>query len=297
MRVFKKAVAANKIYPVAFLICTAVLFSQILQARDFQSKEERPVHDTAFTPAAGQWRLDAGLFGSQVSDVAAVFGFTYAPNKSVSISFNLAHFGVGLMNVSTKYNFVDRGNWGIGLGVDFMWLHGAWFWTVEPEAREALSGIEAFFFPVRLIGTFEPVDNFHLDFKIEYWHGEVIGDLNAAEYFYDGYFGVRKIMISPMVRFFIADRLSLNFEFVLPLYGWTLHQLVAEVELDEGVTGGIKSSGYINGSMLKTWTFLPGVEAEILQNMYLGITLSIGAFAEQVYGRKFNLSTSFEWRF
>ena len=278
------------------LLCTVAL-SEHVQARDFHSPAERPVHGTAYTPAAKQKTFTAGVFGSSYSEMLAAIGIAYAPTRFWDFGINLAHLGMGVLNVNTKLNALDWKGFGIGLGVGFLWGHGNWIWALPPAEKALVRGIDMFVFPIQIIGSADATKWLHFDLVLEYNHVEVLGEMSGKHLFYDGAIGSSQLIIRPIARFYLKDRVALLVDGKLPMWGRIREEVASEIRLTDGVKGGVRSAGYRTQKPLSTWLVSAGIEMEVKTGLYVAMNLAVGPYSEIIFRRILHMGIRFEWRF
>jgi hypothetical protein len=267
------------------------------RARDFHSPEERPIDGTAFTPAEGQARLVVGLFGVSETDLLAAIGISYAPSRFFNIGANLAHMGVGILNVNSKFNIIDKGNFGLGAKLGFMYVNGGWVWVLPDRLKELLSGVNTFVIPVSVIMSVDITRCLHLDLGVGYIHTEVLGSLDEGNLVYDGYLAARRISADASLRYYVSERVALHGYFFTPIWGKRYRQWDADVTITEGLHGGVRTAGFKTIRPLDQWLLLLSLDVELARLVYLKMIFSIGPKTEYVYEKRVQMGAGFEWRF
>ena len=159
-----------KVRVTPILLCSLLLVNYV-QARDFQAPEERPLQGTAYTPAAKQKTFTAGIFGTTYAEMVAAIGIAYAPTRFWDVGINLAHLGMGVLNVDTKLNLLDRKGFGLGYDVGFIYGHGDWIWALPALEKTLISGIDMFVIPLQLTFSADATKWLHFDLTAEYDEG------------------------------------------------------------------------------------------------------------------------------
>jgi hypothetical protein len=281
-------------------LCVSLMFLVVslpVQGWDFQSPEERPVRGTAFTGSAGQKRLVVGFYGTQIDELLATLGLTYSPFRFWEFGMNFAHLGIGAINITTKFNLLDKNGWGIGMSAGFAWAHGDWMWVLPPFQRHLAQGIDVFLIPVNLIGSFEPLKWLHFDLALSFVDAEVLGRFNGSRLFYEGDLGARRVDVQPAVRFFVWDRVSFNVAARLPMWGQVYRELAAELDITSGIRGGVRSTKLVTLKPLYTWLVTPGISVEMVRRLLLTVNIAVGPTSEAFYSNQVNVGLDIEWRF
>src|SRR5262245_52557496 len=120
---------------------------------DLQSPLERDRRGSAYSLPKGVWGFDVGALGLSGGDAFAPLGVGYGFGAGIDAELNLAHVGVGLLNVAGKWNFLDTKYLGLGLGLAVWYGHGDWFWIVRGPAKEILSKLDALSIPFGLFAS------------------------------------------------------------------------------------------------------------------------------------------------
>jgi len=240
--------------------------------RDFAAPEQRITDGTAYTLTHRQMRVNAGLVGVGTADMGVNVGLAYGVGDWIEFGVNLAHAGVGLLNVTTKVNLVDQPLWGLGLQLQARWLHGSWMWILPADTREQLADVDYVDLPLSVIASFPLFRWMGLHLQFGYSHSEVFGNVQGNDAALDGRAGTREVFLEPVIRFYLWERLALTFGTHLPLYARAAVRAAAEDQLEPDLIVGVNSA---------LWRDVP---FNVLASYYGGIELQFGKYTfMQIY--------------
>jgi hypothetical protein len=188
-------------------------------AGDLQSPEHVSTRYSAYSLPARQWSVDMGALGVGDGDVFALLSVTYGLGAGVQLNVNLAHVGVGLLNVSGGWHFIDTPYFDLGARVGAWYGHGEWFWFADPIAKKAVSKIDVVKIPLELIASTTPTRWLELDLGVQYTYAKLFGSSShEASLFTDSELGMQQFFVRPGLRLFITDRTAFEFFAKLPFY-------------------------------------------------------------------------------
>jgi hypothetical protein len=264
--------------------------------RDFQAPAERIVDRTAYTLTARQVRIDAGLVGLGTDDLGVNLGVAYGLTDWVELRLNLAHFGIGMLNVAAQFNLVDRRWWGLGVVLGLRWLRGDWLWLLRERTREQLAGVDMLGFPLEVVGSFPLLRWMGLHLKLAYTHSEVFGDIAFDEAALEGTAGVRHLYVEPVVRFYLWRRMAVTLGARLPLFARAAVQGATEAEVEPALIVGVRGAGWQDIAFDKLASYYGGLEWRFGRVTHLQLFLTHGPLND-VIGTPVLPSINFYWRF
>ncbi len=187
---------------------------------DLRSPEQRDTRHTAYTLPKGTWGLDIGALGIGGGDVFARLGVAYGIGHGLQAEINLAHTGVGLLNVASHWHFIDTRYFDLGAGVGLWYGHGEWFWIAQGLAKDLVKKIDVLNVPMGLTASMPVLRMLQLNLGVEYTYAEVFGSFDRGErsILQDANFGVRQLTFAPGVHWFIWHNTSLELSARLPAY-------------------------------------------------------------------------------
>lgn len=258
-------------------------------ASDLQSPEQRDTRHTAYTLPAGMWGLDVGALGIGGGDVFARLGVAYGIGHGVQAEINLAHMGVGLLNVASHWHFIDTRYFDLGVGVGLWYGHGDWFWIAQGAAQDLVDQLDVINVPVALTASMPVLSTLQLNLGVEYTYAELFGTFDRRErsLLQDANFGVRQLTLAPGVHWFIWHNTSLELSADLPLY--TGVPVTASGESNERVE-------YHKAPFSETWSAEAALRSRLRPGVFGNVRLHYGEIARTLYNAKVYPSFELEVR-
>lgn len=258
-------------------------------AADLQSPEQRDTRHTAYTLPAGMWGLDFGALGIGGGDVFARLGVAYGIGHGVQAEINLAHTGVGLLNVASHWHFIDTRYFDLGLGIGLWYGHGDWFWIAQGAAQDLVDQLDVINVPVALTASMPVLSALQLNLGVEYMYAELFGTFGRRErsLLEDANFGVRQLAVAPSVHWFIWHNTSLELSADLPLY--TGVPVTASGESNERVE-------YHKAPFSETWSAEAALRSRLRPGVFGNVRLHYGEIARTLYNAKVYPSFELEVR-
>jgi hypothetical protein len=168
---------------------------------------------------AHRWSLDVGALGVGDGDLFLKLAFAYGLGAGVELNANLAHMGVGLLNLSAGWHFIDTRYFDLGARLGVWYGHGEWFWLADTVATKILSNVDAIKVPLLLTASSMPTRWLELDLGVQYNYAKMYGSSShEVSIFSKSELGLQQFFLRPGVRLFISDRVAFEFFAKLPLY-------------------------------------------------------------------------------
>jgi hypothetical protein len=243
---------------------------------DLQSPEQVSTRYSAYSLPARQWSIDAGALGVGDGDVFALLAVTYGLGAGVQLNVNLAHVGVGLLNVSAGWHFIDTRYFDLGARLGAWYGHGEWFWFADPVAKKIVSKIDLVKIPIELIASSTPTRWLELDLGLQYTYATLFGSSAHEEsIFTDSELGMQQFFARPGARFFISNATALELSVKLPFY----------------------SSMTVDGRsptvpFKRTWLLEAGLRSRLARGLFGNVRLHYAPVSDLLYGAR--LYPSFE---
>ncbi|HET7540957.1 MAG TPA: hypothetical protein VFK05_13835 [Polyangiaceae bacterium] len=240
------------------------------QRSDLQSPAQLSTRYSAYSLPAQQWAITTGALGVGDGDLFALLSVGYGLGARVHLNINLAHAGVGLLNLGAGYHFIDTRYFDLGLKTGVWYGHGDWFWIATPVSKKLLSKIDVVKVPIELVASSMPTRWLELDLGVQYNWSKLFGAAPDDEsLFTKAQLGLVQFFLRPGVRFFISDNTALEFFTKLPLY--------SALPLErETVTVPFKD----------TWWFEGGLRSRLAPGLYGNIRLNYAAISDVLYGAR-----------
>ena len=235
---------------------------------DLQSPEQVNTRYSAYTLPANVWSLESGALGIGGGDVVALLGFTYGLGAGFQVSANLAHFSVGMFNVSAGYHFIDTRYFDLGARIGGWYGHGKWYWIATPAVERLVSHIDVVNVPLELVASSMPTRWLELDFSVAYNWATIFGSSPSERSpFADNEIGLRQFYLRPGARFFISDSTAFEVSAKLPLH--------TEIPLeDKSPTVPFEN----------TWALEGGFRSRFARGLFGSIRLHYGSISDALYG-------------
>jgi hypothetical protein len=263
--------------------------------RDITSAVSRDVAASGYTLPKGTWAFSAGLLGVGSDDAFASLGARVGVGAGFDVGANLAHVGVGMMNLNAGWMFLDSRSLSITLRFSPSYLHGDWVWIAS--SRDLVSGLDAWILPVTLTASSLATDWLQFDLAARAVDTEVLGNVDSQSLALQGQLAVRQISIDPGVRFHVMKRASFYARARLPLWTSLPGTATVEVQLQDGVVAGGRSSGDKELPFENTVMATLGARAMVADATFLDFSFNVGHIAQTLYGSAVQPQLSLETRF
>ncbi|HYQ46628.1 MAG TPA: hypothetical protein VER11_31885 [Polyangiaceae bacterium] len=237
---------------------------------DLQSAEQVSTRFSAYTLPTHQWSIAAGALGVGDGDVFALLSVGYGLGARVQLNVNLAHAGVGLLNIGVGWHFIDTRYFDLGIKSGFWYGHGEWFWIADPLAKKILAKIDVVKVPVELTASSMPTRWLELDLALQYNWAKLFGASSDEEsLFTKSQIGMVQFFLRPGMRFFISDNTALELFAKLPFY--------TAVPIGErNPTVPFKDTWWLEG----------GLRSRLARGLYGNIRLNYASISDVLYGAR-----------
>lgn len=242
----------------------------------------RDLRMSAYSLPAKTFSFETRLLGLAPDEMFASLGFDYGLGKGVQVGLNVAHFGVGLLNLSSKWTFLERGPVAVAVGFDPVYIHGDWLWVVR--MKELFAGIDTALFPVHVAGSFLATPWLQFDLSARYTAGVIVGSVATTNVDLDADLTAQEFALQPGVRIHLLGRSTLSLAAGLPLYRSVPATANLEVELGPGIALGGSLDGTRTKSLGDTYRIEVGVRSMVTKHIFLEFGLNFGPQIELVYG-------------
>jgi len=186
---------------------------------DLQSPEQVSTRYSAYTLPAHRFSLDAGALGVGDGDLFLKLALAYGLGAGVEVNANLAHIGVGLLNLSAGWHFIDTRYFDLGARVGVWYGHGEWFWIADTVATKILSNIDVIKVPLLVTASSMPTHWLEFDLGVQYNYANISGSsAREVSIFTKSELGMQQFFLRPGARVFITDRVAFEFFTKLPIY-------------------------------------------------------------------------------
>jgi len=247
---------------------------------DVRSPEQANRRKSAYTAPRGMLIFELGVFGVGGNEAFARLGATYGLGAGVEIEANLAHAGVGLLNVSAAWHFLDTRHFDLGVGAGFWYGHGEWFWIASGATESVVSKVDALSLPVGLTASALVARWVQLDLGVHYTYGNAFGETDGEDsLFEDAEIGIRQLFVQPGVRFFVSDSTAFELFAKLPTF-----------------TDVPRSRGDETLPFADTWSLDAGLRSRLAAGLFGNLRLHYGNVADVVYGAPLYPSFAVEYR-
>jgi hypothetical protein len=214
-------------------------------ASDLQSPEQVSTRYSAYSLPARQWSIDVGALGVGDGDVFALLAVAYGLGSGVQLNVNLAHVGVGLLNVGARWHFIHTRYFDLGARLGFWYGHGEWFWFADPLAKRLLSKLDVVKVPLELVASSRPTSWLELDFGVQYSYSKFFGSSSTeSSIFTDSELGMQQFFVRPGARLFITSRTAVEIFAKLPFYSSVPiegREPTVPFKYTWGIEGGLRS--------------------------------------------------------
>lgn len=237
---------------------------------DLQSPEQVSTRFSAYTLPAHRWGISAGALDVGDGDAFALLSVAYGVGAGVQLNVNLAHVGVGLLNIGAGWHFIDTRYFDLGLKSGFWYGHGEWFWIADPLARKLLAKIDVVKVPVELTASSMVTRWLELDLSLQYSWAKLFGASSDEDsLFTKSQIGLVQFFMRPGMRFFISDNTALELFVKLPFY--------TEVPI-----------GKRNPTLpfKDTWWLEGGLRSRFARGLYGNIRLYYASISDVLYGAR-----------
>jgi hypothetical protein len=259
---------------------------------DLQSPEQRDTRNSTYSLPAGMWAFDVGALGISSGDVYAKLGAAYGVGAGIQIEANLAHWGIGLLNVGGFWHFLDTRYFDLGTRLGVWYGHGEWFWIATGPARELISRIDILTFPLAITSSMPVARFLQFDLDVQYTHAEVFGSLiDRDSAYFNAQFGMRQLLVRPGVRFFISDSTELDLSSNLPPYtAFPIEREGGEERERE------RLEDFETVPFSTTWSVEMGLRSRFAAGVFGSVRLHYGDITRGLYGARLYPSFEVEFR-
>ena len=259
---------------------------------DLQSPAQRDRRKSAYTLPVDTWAFEIGALGLGGGDVFAKLGIGYGFGGGFELEANLAHAGVGLLNLSSAWSFLDTRYIDVRAALGLWYGRGAWFWLAQGATKEVISKLDVIEIPVGF-DVSAPLSRFiQFDLGVEYRHGEVFGSVGSSESLYfDAQLGIRQFQLRPGVRFFPSRRTEVSLSSELPLYS----AVPATASLGAG-SNSRRADDFTTVPFSSVWSFEGAGRSRFAEGIFGSVRLHYSKVARGLYGTAFSPSFSLEFR-
>jgi hypothetical protein len=248
---------------------------------DLQSPEQLNTRYSAYALPARQWMFKTGALGIGDGDVFAQLAVAYGLGRGVQLNANLMHIGVGLLNVSAGWHFIDTRYFDLGARIGVWYGHGKWFWIADGVSTEIVSKIDAIKIPLELTASSMPTRWLELDLGVQYTYATMFGTSSSQRsVFADAELGTQQFFVRPGLRLFITDGTAFEFFAKLPLY--------SAVQSDGGST---------KVPFDRVWGVEAGLRSRLARGFFGNIRLQYAAISDVLYGARLYPAFDLEIRY
>jgi hypothetical protein len=240
--------------------------------------EQADLRHSAYTLPPGMWGLSVSALGIGGGDAFAKLGVSRGFGSGIAVDLNLAHLGVGLLNLSAAWHFLDTRHVDLGLRAGIWYGHGDWFWTAEGLTKRLVANLDVLNIPVALTGSV-PIGHWgQLDLSIQYTYAQLYGSSASADEsspYTDSELATRQFFFRPGARAFLSDDTALQVSLKLPVK--------SEIALEDAAT---------ELSFADVWSFEAGIRSRFAAGVFGALRLQYGQVSDVLYGA--SLFPSFE---
>jgi hypothetical protein len=251
-------------------------------APGLQSPEQADTRYSAYSLPHGVWGFDVGALGIGGGDAFAKLGVTYGFGAGIEAGVNLAHVGVGLLNVSGAWHFIDTRYFDLGFRTGVWYGRGQWFWTAQGLAEQVVSRIDVLNVPLALTASVSILGWAQLDLGVQYTFSQVYGSGASSRErspFTDAEFATRQFFFRPVARVFISDNTALQLSAKLPVQ--------SELALENSTP---------ELSFSDTWSMEGGLRSRFAPDFFGNVRLHYGYVSRALYGARLYPSFELELR-
>lgn len=265
------------------------------QARDFRAPDQRERRGTAYSLPRHMGAAEIGLLGVG-EDLVGRLGFAYGFGKGFEADINLAHAGVGILTLATKWNFLDREHVGLGFRLGFIWVNGQWVWFLPELERQIVKDIDAIIVPLRFVSSLPITPWLQLDLSAGYQHAEIFGG-SGGRFLFDAQLGVRQVTTDGSVRFYVADTVQFFFTAHLPVWTRSPQELTASVQTADGVYVGLRRSAYEKVPFSRVYSLQWGIQSAMSRFSYVTFSFVYNQVDLGIYRSPVHPALNLEFRF
>ena len=273
-----------------------VLAAGCVTTRNYADPRQRVTHGTAYSLINREVQIDAGVVGTELSDVGANIDVAAGFGRGGQVSTNLAHLSLGLVNAAVKYTALDRPWFGLGVEGSFLWTRPTLIWLLPDEIAEPLAGIDLFIVPLRVTASFPVATWTSLHLGVGYTHAEITGELRGESGFFDAGVGARTVQLDPTVHFYLNGRAALIVGGNLPVFMMAAERIESDIELEEGVVLGVRSVEWARIPTRGATRGRVGVELRFGRRTHLQLFVARGVLASAEIGPPVLPSLNLYWR-
>lgn len=272
----------QKAEPRADPVALAVMRPSPVRLPQITDAAYRDTRLSAYALPGRTFSFGVKLLGTTTEEMFASLGFLYGLGKGVQVGANLAHMGVGLLNLSTKWTFLDKGPVAVAVGFDPIFVNGDWLWIVR--MKQLFAGIDTFLLPVQVSASVLTTPWLQFDLSARYMAGFITGNVATTNIGLDADLTAHEFALFPAVRFHLLGRSTLMVAATLPLYRAAPATAEVEVELAPGVVAGGTLDGTKTKSLDQTYRIEVGIRSMVSRQVFLEFGLNFGPQIEFLYG-------------
>jgi hypothetical protein len=228
------------------LILGVFLTSGCLSKRNFHNPKERITSGTAYTLTKGEMQVNVGILTTELQNFGVEAGFSYGFGKHGEVAANLGHAALGILNLRSKYNFIDEKWWALGIQLGLVWIRPSAVWILGEPTRQRYEGLDILSFPLELSSSFPVADWVSLNLTAGYTHTEIFGTIDGQVRFFDGSVGMRTVYLEPLVMFYIARQAAVYIGAHLQVWGAAQTRVEVESEILPGFNAGARSDDWVS---------------------------------------------------
>ena len=249
------------------------------EANDLQSAANRDRRNTPYALPSGTWGIDVGALGLGGGEAFAKLGVAYGFFDGAELELNLAHAGVGLVNLAGRCHFLDTRYFDLGAALGVWYGRGEWVWIVTGPTKEAIRELEVLYVPVLLAASMPLSRWFQLDLDVQYNHAEVFGTVtDRDDLFTDAGLGVRQFELRPGARFFLSARTELDLSSNLPIYS------AIPVERARASDDGGRNEDFVTVPFSEVWSVEAALRSRFAKGLFGSVRVHYGEIARGLYG-------------
>jgi hypothetical protein len=280
------------------LLCCAQLASSARAetGEDLRSPKSRSTRFSAYSLPKGTWAIEAGALGLGNDELYGEIGGAVGLGAGFQLDVNLAHYGVGLFNISSRWNFLDTRHVALSLGLSFLYGHGDWVWILSPLAERLIEDTDLFSLPVNLTASVPVTHWLQFDLTAEYQYAKLIGQLGEGKTLYaDALIGAERFVFRPGARFFLSDTTALELAALLPAFTKVPYEGTLSAEL---LGRGFQRSGEGEAKIAfsETWNLEVGLRSRFTPWMFGSFRLTFGPLADRFFSAPVYPTFSLEFR-
>lgn len=259
---------------------TAALPSDVASSTPphLRQPEQADLRNSAYTLPRGMWGLSMSALGIGGGDAFAKLGVSRGFGAGFAVDLNLAHLGVGLLNLSASWHFLDTRHFDLGLRGGVWYGHGDWFWTAEGLTKRIVSDLDVLNVPLALTGSVPIGSVAQLDLTVQYTYAQLYGSDESSPYT-DSELATRQLFFRAGARAFVSDNTAVQLSVKLPVR--------SEVALESAAT---------ELSFADAWSCEAGVRSRFAAGIFGALRLQYGEVADALYGAALFPSFEIEMR-